>query len=110
MLWLSVLPVHVTTVLCVQYTMQCHLSPQLVEVTGCNEWAMEETDVPCSDRPHTGHLRQKVHAQQHPLHSSPVSSLERNTSPPRVTGTYGIVDSVCVIERGMPHAQLTGLL
>ena len=109
-MWLSVLPAHVTTVLCVQYTMQCHSSPQLVEVAGCNVWVMEETDGPCSDRPQTGHLRQKVHAQQHPLHSSPVSSLERNTAPPRVTGTYGNVDSVCVIERGMPHAQLTSLV
>ena len=96
-----------TTVLCVQYTMQCHSSPQLVEVAGYNVWVMEETDGPCSDRPQTGHLRQKVHAQQHPLHSSPASSLARNTEPPRVTGTYRNIDSVCVIERGMPHAQLT---
>ena len=54
--------------------------------------------------------RQKVHAQQHPLHASPASSLERNTEPPRVTGTYDNIDSVCVIERGMPHAQLTSLV
>ena len=105
MLWLSVLRAHMTTVLCVQYTMQCHSSPQLVEVTGCNTWVMEETDGPCSDRPQT---RQKMHAQQHPLHSLSASSLERNTS--TVTGMYGNVDSVCVIERGMPHAQLTGLV
>ena len=110
MLWLSVLPAHKTTVLCVQYTMLCHSSLQLVKVAGCNMWVMEETDGPCSDQTHTGHLRQKVHAQQHPLHSSPASSLERNTSPPRVTGTCGNIDLVCVIERGMPHAQLTGLL
>ena len=109
-MWLSVLSVHLTTVLCVQYTMQCHLSSQLVEVAGCNMWVMEETDGLCSDQPQTGHLRQKVHAQQHPLHSSPASSLERNTSLPIVTGTHGNIDSVRVIERGMPHAQLTGLV
>ena len=77
-------------------------------------WVMEETDGPSSDPPQTGHLRQKVHAQQFPASSSersvvtdgpsidtpqtghlrqkvhaqqyPASSLERSAVSSRMTG------------------------
>ena len=47
--------------------MQCVLCLlQLVKVDGFSVWVMEETGGPSSDPPQMGHLRQKVHAQQHP--------------------------------------------
>ena len=64
--------------MCPAYYVQCALCPlQLVEeeVDGCNMWVMEETGGPSSDPPQTGHLRQKVHAQQSPASSSERSAM-----------------------------------
>ena len=41
---------------------------------GCSMWVME-TGGPSSDPPQTGHLRQKVHAQQSPASSSERSAM-----------------------------------
>ena len=44
-------------------------------MAGCNMWVMEKTGGPSSDSPQTGHLRQKVHAQQSPASSSERSAM-----------------------------------
>ena len=82
-LWLSVCPACMCPLQYVSCTLcDVTLCPlQLVEVAGCNMWVMEETDGLSSDPRQTGHLRQKVHAQQ-----SPASSLERSAVSPRMTG------------------------
>ena len=65
---------------------------QLVEVDGSNIWVMKETGGPSSEPPPTGHLRQKVHAQQSTAHS-----LERSAKLPQTTGMT-CISSLCVTQ------------
>ena len=71
MVQLSFVSVLVTCPAC--YVMSPY-SLQLAEVDGCNMWVME-TGGPSSDPPQTGHLQQKVHAQQSPASSSERSAM-----------------------------------
>ena len=72
--------------------LQCHplYPPQLVKVTGCNMWVMEETDGPSSDPPQTSHLQQKVQAQQYPTCSSKDTAMERDAMSLRIAGKHAL--------------------
>ena len=77
---------------------------QLVEVAGSNMWVMKETGGPSSEPPPTGHLRQKVHAQQ-----STARSLERITKLPQATGMT-CISSLCVTESVTSLSYLSGVV
>ena len=75
--------------------MRCpHYLLQLVEVGGCNMWVMEETGGPSSDPPQTGHLQQKVHAQQYPACSEDTAK-EQDAMSLRIAGMYALRPSSC---------------
>ena len=58
-----------------------------MKVDGCSVWVMEETDGPSSGPPQMGHLRQKVHAQQHPACSGDTAE-ERDAMSLRIAGMH----------------------
>ena len=71
--------------------------PQLVEVHGSNMWIMKEiTGGPSSDpcAPPTGHLRQKVHAQQSTARSEDRPTKEQDATLLRIAGTYSDLTAV----------------
>ena len=115
--WLVYLCMCCIVYICILLTTHCpYLSPQLVEVAGCNMWVMEQIYGPSSDPPQMGHPRQKVHAQQYTL-----SSSERSTVSLQKTGTlllttvtcitYVTTELVCVIERDVVQLQyLSGVV
>ena len=64
--------------------------PQLVEADarGCNVWVMREAGGLSSDLLPTGHLRQKVHAQQSTACSKDKPTYELDIMPLRIAGMY----------------------
>ena len=76
-----------------------------VEVDGCSMWVMEETGAPLfSDPPQTGHLRQKVHAQQSPASASERSAM---TGMLLVRGTPSSPNSHLCACGPVPHLCVT---
>ena len=62
-----------------------NVSPQLVKVTGCNMWVLEETEDPSQ----TGHSGpKKVHAQQYPACSHKDTAMDQDALSLRIVGKH----------------------
>ena len=67
---------------------------QLVKVDGSNMWVMKETAGPSRDPPPTGHMRQKVHAQQSTARYEDRPTKEQDATSLRIAGTYCVLTMV----------------
>ena len=72
-----------------------------MEVDDSSMWVMKETGGPSSEPPPTGHLRQKVHAQQSTARSEDRPTKEQNATSLRIAGMYcdptAVAHDVCII-------------